>query len=68
MSTPPHIIYLVYMYVGLASVGNGAVKHASHCVSLITGVPFFFFFFITSAGGRVRLFLCGENLNSALGA
>ena len=29
----PYIIYLAYIEVGLASVGDGAVKHASHCVS-----------------------------------
>ena len=60
MSTPPHIIYLVYMYVGLASVGNGAVKHASHCVSLITGVPFFFFFLSPALAVELDYFCAGK--------
>ena len=39
--THPHPPY--FIYVGLASVGNDTVKHATHCLSWTTRVPFFFF-------------------------
>ena len=45
--TPLYDIPGIYIESGLASIGDDAVKHASHCVSLTTKVPFFlpFFFF-----------------------
>ena len=30
---PPYIVYLIHVEIGLASVGDDAVKHASRCVS-----------------------------------
>ena len=43
----------VYVFVGLALVGNDAVKLAKHCVSYTTTrVPFFVFFCFFFWGGR----------------
>ena len=38
---PPIHAYHICVYIGLKSVGNEAVKHASHCVSSTTRVPGF---------------------------
>ena len=42
----------------LAKASNDAAKHAKHCVSQTTRVPFFFLA-VTMAGGRVKSFVWG---------
>ena len=47
-----HSRYRIELQVGLAAVGDYAVKHASHCLSLTTRVPFSFSSFRGHHGWR----------------